>query len=330
MWTTIRSFLQTSTAKYLPEPHGGLLNGIVWGLRAQLSTDFYNDLINTGTIHVVAASGFNITLVARTLLDGCSLFFSKRLSVLLSFMGIWAYAIISGASAAVVRAAVMGSLAYLAIGFGRKYHPGWSLFLAGISMLLYDYSYIEDVGFWLSILATAGVLWLTPSETEGVSGIEKDLVKYGLQNKVEAIHPHGRQEKRFLGLYRLGLALKNDLITSVAAQVATLPILWFVFGSVSLTAPLVNMITLWLVPIIMIGGVFKVFLGMFSGFLQKVSGIVVFIWLDLFVRLIAWSSEWVSWSVLRSDYDGFLDVVMLIVWVVLVVWLRRKVTCDKQ
>ena len=105
----------------LPSPHSGLLAGIVLGVRNTIPQRFYNNLVQTGTLHVIAASGYNITIIAKLLIDFFARILKRRQAVVIAGIGIFMYAILAGMNAAVVRAAIMGLLSYIAQAFGRLY-----------------------------------------------------------------------------------------------------------------------------------------------------------------------------------------------------------------
>ena len=142
----------------LPEPHAGLLNGILFGTKATLSKELYNALIRTGTLHIVALSGMNITIIALIMRSILLPFVSRRVASFLTILGIILFVWFVGASPSVVRAAIMGSISLLAIALGRQ---AWSLLswvLALGIMLVIKPSWIGDISFQLSALATIGII----------------------------------------------------------------------------------------------------------------------------------------------------------------------------
>ena len=133
----------------LPEPHAGLLNGILFGTKATLSKELYNALIRTGTLHIVALSGMNITIIALIMRSILLPFVSRRIASALTILGIILFVWFVGASPSVVRAAIMGSISLLAIVLGRQ---AWSLLswvLALGIMLVIKPSWIGDISFQL-------------------------------------------------------------------------------------------------------------------------------------------------------------------------------------
>ncbi|MFZ5844938.1 MAG: ComEC/Rec2 family competence protein, partial [Patescibacteria group bacterium] len=142
----------------LPEPHAGLLNGILFGTKAMLSKELYQALVTTGTLHIVALSGMNITILINLVHLLFLGFISRRLSSLLTMGVITGFVWFVGPSASVVRAAIMGGIGLLAVVFGRQTWAILSWLLAVSTMLLLNFSWLTDLSFQLSALATLGII----------------------------------------------------------------------------------------------------------------------------------------------------------------------------
>src|SRR3989344_8130872 len=141
----------------LSEPQASLLNGILFGVKSSIPRSLYNSLIQTGTLHIIALSGMNITILIN-LTAKLTLFLGRKLSIFVTICLIVAFVWFVGASPTIVRAAIMGSLSLVAIYFGRRYFALLALFLASMVMLTYDFSLIKNLSFQLSFLATLGII----------------------------------------------------------------------------------------------------------------------------------------------------------------------------
>lgn len=217
----------------LAEPQASLLNGILFGVKASMSKGLYNALIVTGTLHIIALSGMNISILVN-LIAKTTLFLGKKLSITITLLFIWLFVIFVGFSPSVVRAAIMGCLSLLAVYFGRQYWVALSLFLTSLIMLLIDFSLINNLSFQLSFLATLGLI---------------------LANKKDK-----RYVKKNL-IYQLILALKNNFRLTLSAQLFTLPVILYNFHRISLIAPLANLLIEWTIQPIMVLGLVT---GLFS------------------------------------------------------------------
>ncbi len=223
--------------KTLPEPMSSLSAGILLGVRAQMPREFYDALVSTGTLHVVAASGFNVMIVATILMSLFGRVLSRGKAIGAGVAGILFYVVLSGASASVVRAGIMGSLTLTAYYFGREAQARRLLWVTSGIMLLVSPLMIFDIGFQLSVVATAGILYIGPMFSNlAISniGIRKSKI------------------------------LKDYLYPTLSASAATAPIILFHFGRVSWISPLVNVLILPVVPLIMLLSAIQVGIGMLS------------------------------------------------------------------
>ncbi|KKT21571.1 MAG: internalization-related competence protein ComEC/Rec2 protein [Parcubacteria group bacterium GW2011_GWB1_43_8] len=225
-------------SKVVPEPHSAFLGGITIGARESLPKDLQEKFRTTGVAHIVALSGYNITIVAETIM----LFFSflpQYLAIGGGVIGVVLFAIMTGASATVLRASIMALLALTAKATGRIYTVSWALFLAGFFMVLQNPKILRfDTSFQLSFLATLGLIYISP------------IVK----NKLVFV------TDRF--------NLREIFSATISAQIAVLPLLVYKTGLVSLVGLPVNFLILPFIPLTMFLGFAVGIFGMISYFLS--------------------------------------------------------------
>lgn len=206
----------------LPEPLAGLAAGILVGLRERVDPTLVREFTASGLTHVVAISGWNIAIVGATCAALTRQISRRRRSLVVGAV-IVAYTVFAGASASVVRAALMAGVALLARESGRRAGASRALALAIVLMLLVDPGAVVDPGFQLSACATAGLLaWASP-----------------LGERI------GRTLPLLPGMIRESLAV------SLSAQLATLPLVLFDFGRLSLVSPAANLVAAPLIPFVM-------------------------------------------------------------------------------
>jgi len=157
----LRRHVDASIRSALPEPHASLLSAMLVGIRQRLPDELRDDFLTSGLIHIVAISGFNITLIALWVrwLAGWAL---GRYGVGLAAVLLPLYAVLAGAEPGVVRAAIMGDLVLLAWIFGRDADTLTALGLAGAGMALVQPQALGDVGFQLSFAGTLGLIVIAP------------------------------------------------------------------------------------------------------------------------------------------------------------------------
>ena len=103
-----------------PDPEASLLAGILLGVESGISPEVRQSFNQTGTTHIIAISGFNITIISSFFIALFGRWFGIRRGAIAACVSIAIYTILVGADAAVVRAAFMGGLALLARHLGRQ------------------------------------------------------------------------------------------------------------------------------------------------------------------------------------------------------------------
>jgi competence protein ComEC len=220
----------------IPEPAGGLAAAILVGLRDRVDRGVAASFTAAGVSHIVAISGWNIAIVSATVAALLRRRAGRRKRSVLTVAAIVAYTLFAGGSASVVRAAVMALVAIGAIESGRGSRVGVALAWAATIMILQEPATVADVGFVLSASATAGLIaWASP-------------ISDWLAEK----------------LPRVPAPLRESLGVSLAAQIATLPVVLLVFGRLALIAPAANLAAVPLVPPVMALGL----VALVAGWLQ--------------------------------------------------------------
>jgi len=223
----IKSFLfwlknkfEESLAKVLSEPQFSLANGLILGERATLPKDLTDAFNVIGITHIIALSGFNITIIAESLRRFFnSLMISRNYSFWLAVIFIVGFVIMTGASPSVVRAAVMGILVILAQKTGRLYSTRNALVFAGLVMIFSNPKILRfDLGFQLSFLATLGLVYISPLFEKYFQRLPKTFDLAGIAS------------------------------VTLGAQIAVFPLIMFSFGRLSLIAPIANLLILPLIP----------------------------------------------------------------------------------
>jgi competence protein ComEC len=217
------------------EPHGTLLAGLLMGDN-DFSDEWQDYFLRTGTSHVVAASGYNVSMLALVLFAILiNIGLRRQYAYPFVLLGIAGFVMIAGAEAAVTRAGIMGALALSATQLGRKTSPRNILLLTIALMLVAEPRLLRDsVGFQLSVLSTIGLMTIATYFSEKFAFIPETL------------------------------GLRESFAATVAATLATLPVIIFGFGRFSIVSPLVNLLVLPFVPYAMLTGMVATILGVFS------------------------------------------------------------------
>lgn len=224
----------------IPMPESDLANGLILGVRGGFDADTQQDFIETGTIHIIALSGYNVSIVANNVMKVFSLIFSTTVSIILGFIVIVLFIIMTGASATAIRAGIMASIMLLGKMTDRKYLAGRALVVAGLLMVAYDPRILVDMSFQLSFIATGGVLFVTPK-----------IINWF----------------RFLPLRH---GIREMVASTVAATISVLPILLYLTGVLSLVSLPANFLILLIIPTVML----FIFITGMAGFVLPILAII--------------------------------------------------------
>lgn len=248
-----RGRVEKAVGELISEPHSSLLLGIVFGVRSQMPEDFRQKLQETGTLHVVVASGQNVAIVIWILTELLTWVVSRKKAIVAALAGMIVYVLMIGAEPPVVRAGIMAAIAYLAQFLGREEEGTIALLFAAGLMLLISPLILFDISFQLSFAATAGLIWLYPL----------------LRGKIFSLPGFG-----------------PALATTLAAQLAVMPIIWVYFGRLSLLSLIINGVILWVVPLVMVLGSIMAGFSLIIRPLAQALSFFVWLLLEYFVRVI--------------------------------------------
>jgi competence protein ComEC len=204
-----------------PEPEAALLAGILLGDANGMPAALQQAYINTGTAHIIAISGFNIAIIAGLFVLLFSRLLGKRKGALAAIIGIIVYTVLVGATASVVRAAIMGGLGIFASQTGRRQNGLNTLAFTGGVMAIINPNVLWDIGFQLSFAATLGMILYAGAFQNWFSGLLSRRIPSETARKIA--DP--------VGAY---------VLFTLAAQLTTLPIMAYQFGRISLIALLAN------------------------------------------------------------------------------------------
>lgn len=229
--------------RIFPDPESSLLAGILLGVDTGLTRELQQAFKNTGTAHIIAISGFNISIIAGIFFAFFSRFFGERRGAVIAILGIAFYTFIVGGDAAVVRAAIMGSLALFARQVGRRQFALNTLLAVAFFMTLWNPLFVWDVGFQLSFFATLGLILYA----EPFSNFANQLItKYVPTSTAE----------KFAELF------SEFVLLTLAAQLTTIPIMAYHFQRISLVSFIANPFILPAQPAVMILGGLAVLLSL--------------------------------------------------------------------
>ncbi len=229
-WSFLKMLFSFRTAvasvfeRILPADHAALASGMLLGQESSyFSPRLRTAMQGSGTTHLVALSGYNISILIIALYAVCGYIFSRRATFFIALCCVIIFVVMTGAQSSVVRAACMGSLVIIAQHASRVYDFKQSVAVAGFFMVVLQPAIIRfDMGFILSFLSLFGIAYIMP-----------------LLHKIYTFrHP-------------ILEVIKKLACETIGAQAMVLPLLALSFGGVSLVSVGANMLILPMVGVIM-------------------------------------------------------------------------------
>ena len=304
----IRENVAQTVKQIMQQPEASFLSGILVGRDEDIPDQLKNAFQDTGTSHLVAISGFNITIVAGLILALAGRLLPKRWSVWAAIVILGGYTVMAGASPSVVRAAIMGVLAMVGKSIGRNRTAVNSLGLAAMVMVLFNPLILRDIGFQLSVAATAGILLIgAPLNDWFVSRKTSD-------DKPPEVNAFWR-------------TAGDSVVITMAAQLTTLPFLLYHFHRYPLIGLLVNPFVLPVQPAAMIIGGFAAIAGMIWLPLGKIIASVAWIPLAYTIKTVEFFSALRGFGLINIQLDLWQTIVLILLVILSVlfrrVWLTR-------
>ena len=213
---SFKNKFKEAASNFISPPQEGFLEALIFGDEENISKEWKEKLNITGTRHIAAVSGMNITIISILLLNFIlSLGLRRQQAFYFTVFLLILYILMIGAPASAVRAGIMGSLFLIGQHFGRLSSASRAVVFASAFMLFLNPLLLRlDVGFQLSFLAILGMIYFQPIFSSWLSKIP---------------------DFKFF-------PLKTTLIATLSAQVFTLPILIYNFGYIPLISPLANIL----------------------------------------------------------------------------------------
>jgi competence protein ComEC len=284
----VKEKLVATVNRILPEPQAAFLGGLLYGAKRGIPADLTEKFTITGTTHIVAISGYNITILAVLLLQITkNIGLGRKKSFWIALSGIAFFVVLTGAQASVVRAALMGSLVLLATQVGRISKITNALLFAAAAMLVFNPKILAfDVGFQLSFAATIGLVFLSPIF-----------------------------EKYFEKLPSI-FGAKETFTTTISAIVLTLPLILYNFGRISFIAPFANILILPVIPLTMALGSVAVLGGIIYSGLGQAFGWLAWLTLSYIIKAVEFLAA-IPWA---SGEVGKIHWIFLIIFYLLIGW----------
>jgi len=280
----------------LPSPEAGLMSGLILGGTGDLPQSVSDNFSRTGMTHIVAVSGYNVTIIAEYLiLLGIFLGLWRSQAFWFAMAGIIIFIFMVGLPSSAVRAGVMGTVLLWGMKNGRLGNSQNAIVLAAAVMLILNPLLLWwDIGFQLSFLATLGIVYFYPMA-------ENYLIK--------------KQKSGGLG---------EILFLSISAQIFVIPIILFNFEKLSLISPLANLLVLPIIPFTMLIGFLAALVAFVLPILGKLLAWLAFLLLKYEVEVINFLAGLKFSSIEIKNFSGIGMTIWYVVLFFTVYSFKRK------
>jgi competence protein ComEC len=218
----IRFKFSQTLNEHLSDLASNLTRGVLLGEKTSIAPNLRDNLARTSTSHIIALSGYNITIVSEILMKLLGAF-SLLIKSIIGILGIFLFIIMAGGTSSAVRSGIMASVLIYSKSRGKEYNALWALLIAtSILVLMNPLSMRYDVGFHLSILATYGLIVF--QEPISVFLIRKKVNKF----------------------------FTEIISTTLAASIMSFPYIAYNMGIISILGILANVIVVPLLPALML------------------------------------------------------------------------------
>ena len=317
---SLKSAINTQVEKLWPEPQSALMAGLLYGARAGLPQELKDNFSRVGITHIIAISGYNISIIASLLMTTLiAIGLYRRQAFWACVSGIILFVIFTGASASVMRAGIMGVIVLIAQQLGRLSRMGNVLAITAALMLLMNpYILIWDAGFQLSFLATIGLVYLSPV----IDGVIARSSAWAERRS----NPNGSSIA--MGLLRFArndklAPIREVFVSTLSAITITLPLILYQFGRLSIVAPLVNVLVLWIIPWLMLFG----FIAVMLSFIIYPAGQVVAWLAGIGLKYVIIVAQWfggLAWASVEMRVGLLMMVVLYAALIAVIVKFSRK------
>jgi competence protein ComEC len=271
----LRRRLSESLEAALPLPHSVLAQALLLDVRGGLPDQVIEEFRNTGTLHLIAISGLQVGVLLIMTIGASSGLMGKRRQVylLLPLLAIWAYALVSGVPVSVVRAAIMGTTYLAAISLGRPQSALAPLSFSAALITAIDPWALLQIPFQLSFAGVAGMVLALPYQAKVAASIRG------------GIRPDSPWWELWLRHFLNWIA--TGMIVSLAATLATLPVVAFNFHQIPLFGIPLTILALPAMPFMLAGSLATALVGLIHPWLGQFFGWLTWVPLSYFLGLVS-------------------------------------------
>lgn len=274
----------------LPRDEATLLAGLTIGAKGEFPDELVEAFKKSGTMHLVALSGYNIMIVVSVLMIIFISVLRRRYAVIATMISIFLFTFFAGAESSLVRAAILGCIGMIAGEVGRIYDIRQAVIIAAVGMVLINpFVLIFDIGFQLSFAAFLAIAYCSPALME-LFNISDNTNKY-----------------------------VKVIIDSFSAQLMTFPIIAMQFGTISFVGIIATFAIMELIPLTMAFGFFGASVSLVSTTVAEIPLFLVGILLkcELFLIRLFGSISMIEWKMSSVIFVLYYTLLIAFIWIYL-------------
>ena len=287
--------IYTDTEAVEPSLHAQLLKGILLGKRSDLPTETLDIFRNSGTFHVLAVSGLHVGLVAMFCYFGFSrLRFPQKVVCLLTIAAVLIYACLIGFRPSVFRASLMAILFLFATLIDRDADLFNLLGFAALVLLLLNPLQVWDVGFQLSFVAVASIVYFVPKMEKPLRRLWENENDSPSQGSISVLTRFRNATVKWLIL---------SYLVTLAAQIGTTPLIAYHFFRAYPLGFIVGPFAVGLVSLIVAVGMASICVGFIWLPLAKLLALLNHAIISIFLWLIGIFGQ--TWGIVKLTPPTF-------------------------
>ncbi len=291
--TSIKKSFVQRVQTYIPFPHAELGHGLIISGKSALPKDIEDDFKRSGLMHIVVLSGFNVSIVIQFVFSLFS-FGPKIFRFGVGTLFVVMFVLMAGVSSALLRATLMALIALLCTLYKKEIDGLVLLAIVGMLLIVVDpLSFYFDLSFWLSILATFGLISLSEF----------------FQDKLSFIPD--------------AIGLREAGASSLATQFVVTPLLMLINPEVSVLSFFANILILPIVPLTMAFVFITGVAGFITSFLAILFGHVSYLLLSYIVSVTHIVSQQ-SFATVTFQENSFSPLYYYVFIIPLAIWLYKK------
>lgn len=282
----VQNNIKENMSNILDEEQGALCIGILIGDRENISDITEDNFKKSNLTHMLAVSGSHITyiIVALTTLLSKT---NRKFSLIITIIFLLFFTVLTGFTASVLRASIMGILTLLASILHRKSDTINNLGISSIIILLYNPYLLVDAGFLLSYAGTIGIIFFSKKISNGISiivnKINPNLLNIEQNNNSKILFVKSIIEKIILYVI-------SSLSVTISANIVIIPIMAYMFSTISFTFWISNILAGPIMEVVTIFGFITYLISIVFPMLAEFLAIALNLFLTILLKIAEISS----------------------------------------